>query len=300
MDKKYDTIETFADFDKTEIPANEKLGNILKNKRLTSVIELDKVASDLKVTKTDILALENGETIHAKNMSYSRLFVKKYLKYLGIELSDDLENLIDTVYPQSFDPTLTQKLDVDPISFGRELKKDRRKKNLKKNIISIIVIIILFAISFISVKYLMVNLKDTTIEVVNETTLLDETILEPAEIIEPEIVLADAEFVSYKNQKANYTLNNIVDNKYELVIKADSADCYVDVTDESGKYIGDSGVIAKGSEYKYDIDTKDDININLGNTTAAIITINGVELDLSKVTEPGKNNIILSIGDTNE
>lgn len=297
MQPDFDNINEFDDFNR-EISAKERLGNIISNSRITQGVDLATVAANLRVGKNDLEALEKGQELYSRNASFARLLCRKYITYLKIDFTDELEALIDEVYPQTFDPTLTQKLDV-PVNFDGQIKKQRRNQNIRRNLFYIVALLVLMFIAVISIRVLLTNIKETTVEVANETTLIDDTILAPQSVVEPEIIEPEFSFVSYENQIATYDISNLeTAGTYKLVVKADSGDCYVDVTDPDGNFIGDTGVLVQGKEFEYDIEDLDQVRINLGNTSVAKIFIDDIELDLSDVTGIGKNYIVLK--DANE
>lgn len=298
MKDDFINIDSFEDFNNQDIDDNVKLGNVLKNKRVMLGLDTKKIAEALRVSEKDLISLESGIKIYDKNRSFGRLLCRKYLKYLEIDFTSDIDALVDSVYPTNFDPSLTQKIDNN-ITFDTQIKKDRRKNKIKKNIMYVIVFIVLISFAMISIKFLVSNIKDSTTEVINETTTLTDTVLDPAEVIEPEVVIKDTvTFKEYKDGTATFELSDFeTPGTYNLVIEATDDDCYVDVVDAEGNYIGDTGVITAGDKFSYEITDQSKITVNLGNTKAAKITINETEVDLSEVTEPGKNLIVFEVKD---
>ncbi|MSU76250.1 helix-turn-helix domain-containing protein [Patescibacteria group bacterium] len=79
-----------AQFKKHELSSDEPLGKQLKTVRLTAKLSLDQVATDTKISKKYIKALEDGEFAKMPAEVYARGFLENYAQFLGFPVDEVL------------------------------------------------------------------------------------------------------------------------------------------------------------------------------------------------------------------
>ncbi len=135
-----------------------KLGPILKEKRESLNISIEEVSLHLKINKTIVVKLEEGEFYSLPSYVYAYGFVKKYAEFLKIDFEDikDIfqEECVKDEYNISFTPINSKKL---------EHKVAANPINSKKLILMILILLVIlggiFYFKYVSNKSQAVNKK---------------------------------------------------------------------------------------------------------------------------------------------
>ncbi|MCK4462304.1 MAG: helix-turn-helix domain-containing protein, partial [candidate division Zixibacteria bacterium] len=68
-----------------------KIGKLLKMERVRQAIELGDLASDLKVSRGNLEAIEDGDIARLPSELYFKLFAKSYAEALGVDYEATVE-----------------------------------------------------------------------------------------------------------------------------------------------------------------------------------------------------------------
>ncbi|WP_419787822.1 helix-turn-helix domain-containing protein [Pseudodesulfovibrio sp.] len=75
----------------------EEIGTILRNERERQGLSIEVVMDATKISKSNILAIENGDKTGLPHPVYAKGFVKSYARYLGLD-AEELSMVVDREY----------------------------------------------------------------------------------------------------------------------------------------------------------------------------------------------------------
>ncbi len=258
----------------------QEIGIELKKYRIDNKIELDKLLKDMKISRNTINLVEKGEykVSNVKN----RMIYKKYIEKLGLDYNDYEED-IKRIFPNVVEETINLS--------QSEIQNDIKvKKKFKINFGLLSVIIIVFFL-IIAIPFTIYNFNNSISDdaVVNETTTLSNTVLEPITIIEPEVKELEVKRKS-PNEVEVYVeeLDNIV-----VKIEASNNAYYsYDLKNSFGGYTAqEEGMLKSEDEKTLNIEDGEDARVNIGNLENVKIYVNDSEITES-LEEKGIQNFI--------
>ncbi len=267
--------------EKNNINEYEILGKELREKRVEQNKDLKDVADSLKVSEKKLNDIENG--IRFNNNSYIRLIIKKYASYLGLD-NQEYENKLKDIFPSEVEETII----LNDVKDERlKIKKNNNIFKNSKKVISILILLIFIAVLIYLTYYNFNNSVVNGTEPENETTLLNDTVLEPQNVVEkkePEIIV------------------NVDDNNIELKLES-LKDIKVDIEATGVVYIDYSidGLLTEqrtlndGESFEIDLDDAKGLLINIGNFSNVKLKVNDVAIDkeLSEKLEDVKNQVYI-------
>lgn len=103
----------------------KEIGEKLKNSRESIGITIDEAATDLKVKKEILEAIESGDKGPFKDVFYLKDLLKNYSKYLGL----DYDQIVEEFNEYLFD--FTSKISIDDIKKAEKEQKIK-EKNIKE------------------------------------------------------------------------------------------------------------------------------------------------------------------------
>ncbi len=268
-----------------------ELGKLISISRKSKATTPKQIANKFKVEVDIIKCLESGEEVTTLTPFYVRLILKKYINYLGIG-SIYIDELIDAAYVSEGE-NLAKTISIDPNTFN--FKKDLSKTNRNKRFVSFLRIIFFFGLLLCVMGGLIYalrsNISNSLTNTKQDSSLLDNVVLEPLEIIEP-VALNKIEFKEVNNDIYTYVITSLDDpEQYELKIEFNDL-CYIAIYETTtAKFVGDQKVYKKGEELIETIDEFEDITINIGASDSVKIFINGEDLNVSQHDIKGKNCI---------
>ena len=103
----------------------KEIGEKLKSSRESIGVTIEEAATDLKVKKEILEAIENGDKEPFKDIFYLKELLKNYSKYLGL----DYDEIVEEFNEYLFD--FTSKISIDDI---KKAEKDQKikEKNIKE------------------------------------------------------------------------------------------------------------------------------------------------------------------------
>lgn len=135
----------------------KELGVYLKEERESNSINLDEAAEDLKISALELENIEAGNTRAFKDIYELRDIIKKYAKYLGLDVKKVAAEFNDFLFEH------TSKISLDDIMEAKKNKEEESSairspytKNIKKRIdVAPIVLGVLIFILILLVVYLL-------------------------------------------------------------------------------------------------------------------------------------------------
>lgn len=100
----------------------KEIGEKLKSSRESIGVTIEEVATDLKVKKEILEAIENGDKEPFKDIFYLKDLLKNYSKYLGL----DYDKIVEEFNEYLFD--FTSKISIDDIKKAEKEQKIKEKK----------------------------------------------------------------------------------------------------------------------------------------------------------------------------
>jgi len=138
-----------------------KFGALLKLERERKNIKLDDFAQQLKISKTNLEYIEQGNSTSLPSELYFNLFAKSYAEALGIDytrtieaIKEDLEDFQNTLETTSEKKHTEKKLEEEISNDSEKVPEDKR---LIKKFISLIIGIIIIFILFLIVNKLFLS-----------------------------------------------------------------------------------------------------------------------------------------------
>ena len=104
------------------------LGNYLKKERIASGVSLDEAANDMGISVTLLENIELGNTKAFKDIYELRELVKKYAKYLGLDINMVNDSFNDFLFEKTSKISLE---DIEEALKKEELKEKEDNKNVK-------------------------------------------------------------------------------------------------------------------------------------------------------------------------
>lgn len=102
----------------------KEIGELFKETREQMGLNSEEVASDLEVTVAQLENLEDGNANAFKDIFFLKELIKKYCKYLNLNIDEVLENFNDFMFD------FTSRIPVEEI---QEKIKEQNKKEEEKN-----------------------------------------------------------------------------------------------------------------------------------------------------------------------
>lgn len=300
----------------------DKIGNILKQKRLELGLTIEQISEKTRLTTKHIKAIEEGDISYFKDdLSYLRFFLKSYCDALGLdfdEMKEELRLSIDD-YTTSFTTKAVAQHEAiergvrenaeklrQPSEKKKKPKKQHKRPKIDMSLVSFlaIVIVIIIALIFAFVMFIQ-NSRSTddgennTMPPVAEVYTQDpqpDTPKEPETPKDPE----KKEMVITRVSDTEYTLENLQDNEdIDIELSMGSNTSFRALVDD--KQLADP--VQKIYDYKSVIHVREKavkgkkITLAFGFMKNNTIKINGksVELPASIVNKEGSAVIQLTV-----
>ncbi|NOY89308.1 MAG: helix-turn-helix domain-containing protein [FCB group bacterium] len=151
----------------------KKFGALLKLERERKNIKLDDLAQQLKISKTNLEYIEQGDSASLPSELYFNLFAKSYAESLGIDytrtieaIKEDLGDFQNTSETTSEEKHIERKLEEEISNDSEKIPEDKR---LIKKFISLIIGIIIIFILFLIVNKLFLSKNSEPVANTKET-----------------------------------------------------------------------------------------------------------------------------------
>lgn len=217
----------------------ERLGDLLREARLSKGLSLEQVEQETNIRLEYIQAMENEDWDFFPEFVYLKSFLRTYYRYLGLENSEYLHLLIESIKPQPIPPKIPQKIDLTVAP-----------SRIAKIVFVFLAIIVLFSTSYIYQRFFI------------STPEIPEEELTPKPIVENEIVEPPEEE------------QEITD--FSLVLSCIDDRCWVEVIDAEDNYLY-RAIMTKGEEISFT--NLNWVFLKLGNAGQMNVFINDKPLD---------------------
>lgn len=118
----------------------EKIGQLLKDKRIELGLSIEEISSQTRLTINNIKAIEDGDIDYFKNdMSYLRYFLRSYCEAVGIEfddIKDELQGAVDD-YTTTYSLNVIKEHEAMEQNIKERTKETRQKKVKQKRKLSV-------------------------------------------------------------------------------------------------------------------------------------------------------------------
>ena len=281
-----------------EVSTMQKIGNLLKEKRIELGLSIEDVSEKTRLTVKHIKALEEGDlTFFHDDLSYLRFFVKSYCDVVGVdfdEIKDELRgNILEyTSTFEKIEQTSHEQIEKN-VAKSEKLSKVhsadaiKRKPKVKKPdvslvsliaIIGVVILIILFGfVVYMKSDQSKPDVPKTEIPVAPEANKGDDIYPndEEKEDAKEEVEIKEMEIV--KDGVTDYTINNLKSDE-KLVIETTfngSSSGYSVAVD--GKEPTTADLFDVGATAKTELEVKKGmkITLNIGCMVQTDIKING-------------------------
>lgn len=267
----------------------QKIGKMLKEKRIEQGLSVDDVSEKTRLTVKHVKALENGDlSFFHEDLSYLRYFVKSYCEVVGVDFEDIKEELRTSIddYTMTFveNEALSHKEIEKNIANSEKLSKvDTANMKVKKrhnkkpdvSLISLIAIVIVVIIVVVFSLFMFFSkgketAKPQSIPTAPENNTTTETVKPDKEVVNKELEIVNDEL-------KKYTLNNVdTSKKLKIETTFNLTNSGYSVTID-GKDIKNNQIYNCGETAKTEIDVKKGTNISvyIGCMANVEIKING-------------------------
>ncbi|MEG0409761.1 MAG: helix-turn-helix domain-containing protein [Erysipelotrichaceae bacterium] len=280
----------------------EKIGALLKSKRLEVGLTIEEVSAKTRLTTKHIRAIEEGDISYFRDdLSYLRYFLRSYCDVLGINFDDikgELMTSIDDYTSTSLMNKVNEheKIEENITQRAKIITKPKAKehKKINKNDLSIvslfaIVGVVIVALIFAFVTYVLPNIgkdKETTGGVPPQSTNTPK----------PEKDVNDKDKEENKDTKptTNLMIKEIAPDTYEIENVVANSDLNIDITFESNSWFAmylDNVTLNEPLSKVYNFQEKisyktkavlnQKIGIRFGYMANHKILVNGVEVKLN-------------------
>ncbi|MEG0958004.1 MAG: helix-turn-helix domain-containing protein [Erysipelotrichaceae bacterium] len=280
----------------------EKIGALLKSKRLEVGLTIEEVSAKTRLTTKHIRAIEEGDISYFRDdLSYLRYFLRSYCDVLGINFDDikgELMTSIDDYTSTSLMNKVNEheKIEENITQRAKIITKPKVKehKKINKNDLSIvslfaIVGVVIVALIFAFVTYVLPNIgkdKETTGGVPPQSTNTPK----------PEKDVNDKDKEENKDTKptTNLMIKEIAPDTYEIENVVANSDLNIDITFESNSWFAmylDNVTLNEPLSKVYNFQEKisyktkavlnQKIGIRFGYMANHKILVNGVEVKLN-------------------
>lgn len=257
----------------------EQLGQLLKEKREKTKKSVSEMAKLLKVNVSLLEDLENGQKVDTDN-AYARLLLKRYMSKINLDYSE-YEKDIKELYPSVVEETIT--FNQDEIDMHLNFKNKRNTKKIFGRILVVIFIVLVVLLTAYNIKENIVE-QDVQ-EILNPTTLISNTTLEPENIIEKEKPKYE---VAFDNAIASVKLDDLKDVKVKIDA---SGACYFDYKEKNTGIIKSSKTLQKDDKMEFTLDDASKYDITIGAISKVKILINEEDISEYFKDKKGKINI---------
>ncbi|MEF9919753.1 MAG: helix-turn-helix domain-containing protein [Erysipelotrichaceae bacterium] len=280
----------------------EKIGALLKSKRLEVGLTIEEVSAKTRLTTKHIRAIEEGDISYFRDdLSYLRYFLRSYCDVLGINFDDikgELMTSIDDYTSTSLMNKVNEheKIEENITQRAKIITKPKAKehKKISKNDLSIvslfaIVGVVIVALIFAFVTYVLPNIgkdKETAGGVPPQSTNTPK----------PEKDVNDKDKEENKDTKptTNLMIKEIAPDTYEIENVVANSDLNIDITFESNSWFAmylDNVTLSEPLSKVYNFQEKisyktkavlnQKIGIRFGYMANHKILVNGVEVKLN-------------------
>ena len=142
----------------------KEIGEKLKKSREEIGVTIEEVAEDLKIDKSQIEDIEQGNMEAFKDIFSLKYFIRDYSKYLGLNTSD----MIDEFNEYLFD--YTSKLSIEDIKKEKKISDDSNESGIsspytkehvgRKNIPKIIIFILLILVLVVIIYFVVITVSN--------------------------------------------------------------------------------------------------------------------------------------------
>lgn len=158
----------------------QELGLALRHERESKGLSIKAVIEATKISRINLVALENGDRSSLPHPVYTKGFVKSYARLLGLD-ADELSMVIDREYQAEEQDAGSVAYDVSPHAEKAFHESDAPVKSKRSVWPSILIVVILAC----AVLVLVLNLNKSDVSKVEPTVAPVETVEEPAQPVEP-------------------------------------------------------------------------------------------------------------------
>ena len=169
----------------------EELGQALKQERERKGLSIEVVMEATKISRTNIVAMENGNRSAMPHPVYTKGFVKSYARYLGMD-ADELSMVVDREFQDDADEAENFGYDVSPQAEKAFQEPAAVESKGRKVWPMLIVLVFLIGVVVLLVMNFTGKSNDEAVEevvveeVVEETPPAPEVIAPESEVVEPE------------------------------------------------------------------------------------------------------------------
>lgn len=245
----------------TILSLKEQLGEKIKKYREEKKISIEEVCERTSLSVKQIKEIETGNA--NENNAKERIYIIKYLKYLGI-YNDEMKDLLNQAYENNIDQlthTTNLSSEMKNINFNSEIKKKKNKKSAVLNLKFIFTCLIIFLLIVGLVVLFAKNFSKNVTDVKeNKTTLIQNTTLQPKETIDTK----PKANIAVDGNKINITGAN----NYNVCIKL-KGDAYLSINEYAP-----AKTYKKDEEINFDINESKKIILKTGKIENLEITIN--------------------------
>ncbi len=268
----------------TKTPQQE-MGVVLRKIREENGWSITQVSEQFHITEYSLEKIESGEKDKSKSDYYQRLYIIRFLKRVN-QYNEKNKQLLEDAYPNNIEESIRKEPSLNySIGSGKPFNTDNQKskirgKNKILNILAFVLIILIIGVSaFYTIEMLQSRTKEATS---NPTTLLESTTLKPETVVEKKVQPTTVKAGKLADNKQTYTISSLPKaDEYKLTVNV-SAKSYIEITDKkTKKTLAPAKVYNKGDKIEITVDTKNDIQLNLGYAAGVKITINDQKLDAS-------------------
>lgn len=166
----------------------EELGLTLQREREKKGLSIEVVMEATKISRTNIVAMENGDHSAMPHPVYAKGFVKSYARYLGLD-AEELSMVIDNEFQGDSEDTENFGYDVSPQAekaFQEPTLAEGKKKKIWPLVLLLVVLVVGAAL-------LVLNLKGNQSQDAEEAPVVTQEQTAPPEPVVPEVIEPEVE-----------------------------------------------------------------------------------------------------------
>lgn len=280
------------------------VGAKLKEARLAKEISLDSLQEKTKIQKRYLVAIEEGNFDILPGKFYMRAFIKEYAQAVGLDPNDVLDD-----HQEEIPSTEEENVQYSRIQRTRKESKSEKESRTSSIIPTITVILLIIGIIVVAWFFIRESSSPNDSEPIEDNTDGNVIISDPdgdaaadggdeeekekdseeadgeeenQEADEPENEAVTVEVVEEGSGASSPSVLSIqnASDEVTLTLELTEADqnTWLDVTTESGETLYSSNFDASSSPLELDISGEESITLNIGNTPALAISVNGTDV----------------------
>lgn len=195
----------------------EELGLTLQREREKKGLSIEVVMEATKISRTNIVAMENGDHSAMPHPVYAKGFVKSYARYLGLD-AEELSMVIDNEFQDDSEDTENFGYDVSPQA-EKAFHEPTLAEGKKKNIWPLMLLLVVLVVGAV---LLVLNLKGNQSQDAEEAPVVTQEQIVPSEPAAPEVVepeveegVEDVSVASQESEETSVATDEAVEQKEE-------------------------------------------------------------------------------------